>query len=266
MGSGPPLVYLPGLDGTAEMLFPHERELAERYTLLRVRSRDARPFDYDVLIEDVVEALDAQGVRGALVLGESFGSTLALRLALERPDRVERLVLVSGFAYFPDRTLLRVAHAVECVVPHAVLQGIRRSVVVPLLAVDGVASELRRRFVDIALARPFDGYFGRVSLVSRFDARDRLAEIRVPTLVVAGDRDKLVPVGCSIELARRIPTATLRVLCGAGHACLLAPGVSVARLVEEWVGSDEAAEAGAPGPRLSAPCPALSRSTPARGA
>jgi pimeloyl-ACP methyl ester carboxylesterase len=240
IGNGPPLVYLPGLDGTGEMLFPHEAELARSYRLLRIRSRDARPFEYEDLLDDVLHALELEGVDRATIMGESFGSTLALRLALTHPHRIEKLVLVSGFAYFPDRLLVRAGDVVGRLVPHAVLQGVRRSVIVPMLAVDGVAAEHRRRFVDIALGRPFDGYLGRVSLISRFDVRDRLGEIDIPTLVVAGNGDKLVPMGCSVELARLLPAATLRVLPGAGHACLLAPGVSIAQLLQQWAESGQA--------------------------
>ena len=118
--------------------------------------------------------------------------------------------------------------------PHSVLTAIRRTVVVPVLAVDGVAGEHRTEFCEIALAQRFDGYFGRVQLVAGFDVRERLAEITAPTLVLAGAGDKLVPVGCSIELASRLPNATLRVLEHAGHACLLAADVSLVSLLEDW--------------------------------
>jgi pimeloyl-ACP methyl ester carboxylesterase len=242
IGSGPPLVYLPGLDGTAEMLFAHEQSLAQSYRLLRVPSRESRPFDYGDLVDDVLDALDSANVDRATIVGESFGSTVALQLALRAPERIERLVLVSGFARFPDRALLRLGHVLSSYVPQTLMIGVRRTLVVPLLAVDGVAPEFRRRFVEIALARPFDGYLGRVALISQFDVRDRLAEIDVPTLVLAGDGDKLVPNGCSIELASRLPHATLRVLTGAGHACLLSRRVSLVDLLAEWeraAGSEE---------------------------
>jgi pimeloyl-ACP methyl ester carboxylesterase len=234
IGSGPPLVYLPGLDGTAEMLFAHEEALARSYRVLRVPSRERRPFGYADLVDDVLEALDAEGLDRATIVGESFGSSVALQLTLRAPERVERLVLVSGFARFPDRTLLGVGHILSNYVPNTLMVGVRRTLVVPLLAVDGVAPEHRRRFVEIALARPFDGYLGRVALISEYDVRARLGAIDVPTLVLAGDGDKLVPNGCSIELASLLPRATLRVLKGAGHACLLARRVSLVDILASW--------------------------------
>jgi pimeloyl-ACP methyl ester carboxylesterase len=266
LGSGPPLVYLPGLDGTAEMLFPHEASLAHEYRVLRVPSRERRPFGYADLVDDVLCALDAEGAGRAIVVGESFGSTVALRLALEHPDRVERLVIVSGFARFPDRSLLRLGNMVGNVVPPSLLLGVRRTLVVPLLAVDGVAAEHRSRFVRIALGRPFDGYLGRVNLISGFDVRDRLGEISAPTLVLAGVGDKLVPVGCAVELARRLPNATLCVLPCAGHACLLAPRISLSKLLAEWQGPRAREESRVSvSSQLATPHARVNRSTPVRG-
>jgi pimeloyl-ACP methyl ester carboxylesterase len=216
------------------MLFPHERALARHFRVLRIPSRESRPFGYGDLIGDVLGVLDEERVPRATIVGESFGGTLALRLALDHPDRVERLVLVSAFARFPDRVLLQLGDALGRYVPPSIMLGIRRALVVPLLAVDGVAAHHRNRFVEIALGRPFDGYLGRVGLIAGFDLRDRLGEISVPALVLAGDGDQLVPVGCAVELARGLPHATLRILRGAGHACLLAPGVCFARILEDW--------------------------------
>ena len=74
----------------------------------------------------------------------------------------------------------------------------------------------------------------------RYDVRDQLAQVRVPTLFVAADRDHLVP---SVEQARfmaaRVPGASMRVLEGHGHICLLAPDLDMSLILAEWMGSPE---------------------------
>jgi pimeloyl-ACP methyl ester carboxylesterase len=234
VGSGPPLVYVPGLDGSGELLFAQEPELARRYRLLRTRSRADRTFGYADLVDDVAAALDAEKVERATILGESFGGTVALRFALAHPERVARLVLVSTFAYFSNRRLLG-AGLFLCrrLSPAAIFRG-KGMVDLYALALDGVPREVRGRLVNVTRRQPPDGYVRRVELVAEHDVRDRLGEIVAPTLVVAGERDRLVPPEHARELAGRLPNATLRLFDCAGHACLVNPAFSLATAIEEW--------------------------------
>jgi pimeloyl-ACP methyl ester carboxylesterase len=81
------------------------------------------------------------------------------------------------------------------------------------------------------------GYLGRLRILTRFDAREDLPRIQVPTLFLAADRDHLIP---SVEqgryMAARVPGAALRVLEGHGHACLIAPGVDLGEILDAWGG------------------------------
>ncbi len=61
-------------------------------------------------------------------------------------------------------------------------------------------------------------YVKLLAAIGRFDLRDRLGEISVPTLVVAGEQDTTVSLGCKLELAAGIPGARLERIAGSGHA------------------------------------------------
>jgi pimeloyl-ACP methyl ester carboxylesterase len=84
-----------------------------------------------------------------------------------------------------------------------------------------------------------EGYVNRLRILMRYDVRDRLSQLAMPTLFLASDRDHLVP---SVEQARfmssRVPGSTLRVLEGHGHICLIAPGVDLDQLLREWEAMD----------------------------
>ena len=149
IGEGPPLVYVPGLDGSGEMLFAHEDEVARRFRLLRVPSRTDSAFDYDDLVGDVLAAMDDENVGRATVFAESFGGSVALELALRRPDRVERLVMLNTFAWFPNRALLRWGGALARSAPAAVVHAVRVLVDMPTLALEGVPADARSRFLEI---------------------------------------------------------------------------------------------------------------------
>jgi pimeloyl-ACP methyl ester carboxylesterase len=91
-----------------------------------------------------------------------------------------------------------------------------------------------QRFLGITRETTREGYLNRLRILRRYDVRDRLREIRVPTLFLAASEDHLVP---SVEQAERmaaaVPGARLRVLEGHGHVCLIAPDVDLGEILDE---------------------------------
>jgi pimeloyl-ACP methyl ester carboxylesterase len=80
-----------------------------------------------------------------------------------------------------------------------------------------------------------DGYCNRLQVLTGYDVRHRLQEIRVPTLFLASDRDRLVPsVAQARYMAARVPGSRVRVLEGHGHICLIAPDIDLARILDDW--------------------------------
>ena len=81
-----------------------------------------------------------------------------------------------------------------------------------------------RRFLDVSSDTTLEGYRNRLRMLRDYDVRPRLHEIRAPTLLLAAAEDRLVP---SVEQARimaaAIPHATLVVLEGHGHECVISP-------------------------------------------
>jgi 3-oxoadipate enol-lactonase len=78
----------------------------------------------------------------------------------------------------------------------------------------------------------------QIVAIARHEAEERLAALRVPTLVLTGDRDRLVPPENSRRLARVIPGARLAVLLGAGHAFPFErPDETVRLLSEHFLGA-----------------------------
>ena len=232
-GGAPPFLYLPGLDGSAELLFAQEEELATAYRVHRVPWRTEGRFGYEDLVGDVRGTLDELGVERAVVFAESFGGTVALQFALEHPERVERLVVLNSFAYFPKRALVRWGRALARTAPLPVVAAIRALVDVPTLALEGVPPEARRRFLRAANAQPLAAYARRLELVESLDLRSRLHELKVPALFIAAELDRVVPWRESQFMAERVPGAQFRLLPHIGHATLLTPGVSLLELLHQ---------------------------------
>jgi pimeloyl-ACP methyl ester carboxylesterase len=242
IGEGPPLVYLPGLDGSGELLFAQEDELGTRYRIHRVRYRSEGEFTYDDLVRDVIEVLDEADVKRATIVAESFGGTIGLHLALAYPERVERLMVLNTFAKFSNRRFLRWGGLLIRRAPPRLVHAVRYAIDTPTLALlERIPRDRRRRFLDVARRQPLCGYARRIELLEKLDFTGDLSEISVPTLVVSGEVDRVVPSAASRELAKRIPGAILRTLPGVGHAALMTPGVSLLEILQNWpqINTDE---------------------------
>jgi pimeloyl-ACP methyl ester carboxylesterase len=219
----PPLVYLPGIDGTGELLLETAGRLGEHFRLLRLAydPGGAVPPDYRELADSVAARIAEAGIPRALVLAESFGVAVALALALDDPGRVAGLALVNGFAHFDRRGSLCVSRAVAALAPDAVYSAARRLAARPALFAPRRAE--RELALFLALSRDAFGpaYRERLALIARLDLRRRLGEIRCPVALFASDCDRVVPaIRAAREMQRGLPDATLEVLPRAGHVVL----------------------------------------------
>jgi pimeloyl-ACP methyl ester carboxylesterase len=204
--------------------------LGERFRCLALDYRDvgdsdpaAGPYAIRDLAQDVFALGDELGIERAALVGISMGGFIALEMALARPAFVERLVLVVTSAGGPThvstsprimRALMPGDEAVESG------EGARR--VCSLVAGPGFAErnpDAIDEFVEIARHRPMrvDGYLRQLEACRAHDVSARLAEIEVPTLVLHGDADPLVPLANGRFLAERIAGARLIVYEGVGH-------------------------------------------------
>jgi pimeloyl-ACP methyl ester carboxylesterase len=193
------------------------------------------------LVADAARVLDGHGIARAHVVGTSMGGALAQLLALDFPDRVGSLVLMSTSPAGPADDLPGVAD------PYAAfLAGARLDWSDPRSVVERRVGEVRA----LGGARPFDEAHVRAFVerdatraVSAASAqnhelldggapwRDRLGEIAVPTLVIHGGADPLFPPGHAEALANEIPDARLVVLDGAGHVLHPADHDAVVRAI-----------------------------------
>jgi pimeloyl-ACP methyl ester carboxylesterase len=233
-GSGPLLVYIAGLDGTGQLFFKQLPSLSRSYRVVTFSSRDAGRFNYDDLTDDVAWIIRSLGEERAIILGESFGGTVALSFALHYPEMVQRLIVVNSFPRFRKRLKIRLAARLASALPFPFLRPVRQAASSLGLYVDGVTGEDRRRFFEAIRAVKGEGYARRLKLIADFNVEDRLCEIHAPTLFIAGDRDWLIPSAEEArKMAQRVPNATVKVIKGAGHACLLGNRINLSELLGE---------------------------------
>jgi pimeloyl-ACP methyl ester carboxylesterase len=184
------------------------------------------PYSLQDMAADSLGVLDALGIARAHIVGVSMGGMIAQRIALTAPDRVLSLASImssSGARHLPGpkAEVLRVflgrpeGHGEEAIVNHYI--RLFQVIGSPAFPLDETA--LRER-VLLATRRSFHpaGTVRQMTAVAADSRRaDELSRIKVPTLVVHGKSDPLVPVACGHDTARRISRSQFVAIEGMGH-------------------------------------------------
>ncbi len=190
------------------------------------------------------------GIDAAAVVGNSMGGFIAAELAIAFPQRVERLVLVSaaGISTYDYRPGLRVLPAMrraervleassawvasksDTVVRRARLREAALNVVVrhPDRLPAALAAEQVR-----GAGKP--GFLPALQTIFEYDFRERLPEIACPTLIVWGDRDRLVPLRDADVFAELIPNSRKVVFADTGHMSMLERPAAFNELLEGFL-------------------------------
>lgn len=230
----PTLILVPGLDGTALLFYRQLPLLAERFHVLAFPLPNESDRSMADLVEELRVLVDEVSDGAAILCGESFGGALSLSFALAHPERVRGLVIVNSFSRVSQRVGLRLAPLALRALPWGAMPLVRRFTEQRLHSPHALPEDLRE-FRERSKQIGREGYIRRLEILRDYDVRERLAELRAPTLFIAGDRDKLVP---SVREARfmseRVPDAELVILEGYGHICLINHDLSLLDHVGPW--------------------------------
>lgn len=239
-GQGPAVILVPGMNGTGELFYRQIPRLERSYRVATYSLRDDAE-SLDVLASDLAHAVDvaAPDDRRAIIVGESFGGAVALTFAVQYPERVAALVILNSFAYFAPQHRLRLAIAGLSLVPWDIMPLVRRVTAFRLHSRHTHRTEVKQ-FIAMTARATREGYINRLKLLTRYDVRDRLQDIRRPTLFLASEYDHLVP---AVEQARymsaRVPASVMRILEGHGHICLIAPDLDLSVILDAWIGGTQ---------------------------
>jgi pimeloyl-ACP methyl ester carboxylesterase len=236
-GEGDAIVLVPGMNGSPELFYRQLPRLRRRFRVATYTLRDDAP-GHETLADDLAAVIDnvAPVERRAIVVGESFGGTVALTCALRHPARVAALVVLNSFPFFTPQFRLNLAIAGLRALPWGAMVVVRRFTASRLHSRHTHARDIRT-FLDLTSRSTREGYLNRLRLLTSFDVRQRLADIRQPTLFLASELDHLVPaVAQARYMAALVPGGVMRVLEGHGHICLIAPDLDLAAILHEWHG------------------------------
>jgi pimeloyl-ACP methyl ester carboxylesterase len=209
-GQGPPVILLHGGLANTEYWGNQIKALAPHHTVIAMdsrghgrSSRDARPYGYDLMADDVVALMDALKVPKADIVGWSDGGILGLDLAIRHPDRVGKI-----FAFAANT------------VPSGVKDDVEKN---PTFAafIKRAGEEYATRS---ATPKEYDAFVEQISKMWASEPNwtdAQLQAIAAPVLVVDGDHDEAIKREHTEYIAAAIPHAGLLILPNASHFAFL---------------------------------------------
>ncbi|MBM2826984.1 MAG: alpha/beta hydrolase fold protein [Dehalococcoidia bacterium] len=236
LGQGQPLMFVSGLGASVQMsLDTVIRPLAERFQVYGLDlpgggESDKPPISYtlEYSLKTVLDFMDALSIKTISVVGSSMGGLVSLGLALEHSNRVDKLVLVDSVGLgrevgliFRLASLPILGEILGTPWLPAIKMALRSSYRSPPVDVDALAREFHR-------IRSLPGAKRALLLVLRYGLnfkglkkhlvmRDRLPELRLPTLIMWGKNDPIFPVKHAYAAHQLIPNSRLHIFPECGH-------------------------------------------------
>jgi pimeloyl-ACP methyl ester carboxylesterase len=241
-GDGPPVVIIPGLAGGYELLGPLAKHLAKDFRVIsyQLRGEDncfalRRPFDREDLVSDLAELLDCLCLEKPTIMGVSFGGVLAMEFAAKHPYRLKDLIIQGAGSRFERGLFQQVAGTVLSRFPLPSDNPFVNQFF-NLLFGGATKKDALFDFVTRQIWQTDQSMMAhRFHLVESFDINGRLERVRVPTLILAGDKDVLVTSRTLTELVKGIENSQLKRLPRCGHLAFVTNPTMVADKVRRFL-------------------------------
>ena len=227
-GSGHPLIFVSGLNGTGRSWQPQVDAFSPRFRTITYDQRGTgasdklqRTFSVDQMTAELVGLMDALGIERAHIVGQSTGGAIGQTLAVEHPQRIARMVVYSTWTHC-DPWFRRLFEARRLMYEQCGSELHARFHPLWLYPPDYVNShdeeiEAERR-VAVGNAPPVECSIGRIDAILAFDRRADLGRIRTPTLIIVAEDDYITPSYHAKALNRAIAGSQLKVFPGGGHS------------------------------------------------
>ena len=255
-GKGEPLVLIMGLGGECGDWVLQLRAFTKHYRVLTFDNRGvgksdklSKPYTIKTMADDIVGLMDYLKIDRAHLLGVSMGGMIAQEVAINHPERVGKLILVSTNAGrdekgrhspqllkamglkedFSDEDVksVDINKVMTSLNAHAFSGGAIKLMAVPF-------GWLRTKIFGIA------GLRGQFEAVMTHSTLDRLHLIKAPTLVMAGTEDRIISLSSAEMMASRIPNARLVSIEGGSHTLVAEKRAKFNREVLGFLASGEA--------------------------
>lgn len=219
-GAGAPLMLIMGFGADGNLWEKHVQEYQKHFTCYLIDNRGVGesgqpkgPYTTKQMAEDVIAVMDHAGVQNAAVAGISMGGAIAQQLALNHPDRVRSLALISTWSRFNAyaTTIYENLKKIRATSKPGVFMELLQLWIFGHPFYESSMSDLVAGQANAANNRSpqtKEGFDGQLDACIHHNVFSRLSEINVPTLITVGDLDIFTPPAFSKELHAGISGST----------------------------------------------------------
>ena len=178
------------------------------------------PYTMDALADECLELIDVLAARRLVLVGHSMGGMVAQEVAARAPERIAALVLAATTAAFgkPDGAWQRafIAERTARLDAGMTMAELAQRLVADMVAPNADPSAIAEATAVMAAVPP-STYRAALAALMGFDRRAALADVRAPTLLIAGEHDKSAPPALMQKMAGRITGSQFVCLEDCGH-------------------------------------------------
>ena len=235
----PLFIFLPGMDGTGQLLRTQTDGLEAYFDVrcLAIPPTDLTTWESlsDQVIALVQKELKKSPDRLVYLCGESFGGCLAMKVVLRSPGLFQRVILINPASSFKHRPWMKLGAQIAGILPEPIY---RMSTVgfLPLLSrLERISRDDRRALLQAMKSVPKSTSAWRISLLSQFEvSAAELQKLTQPFLLLGSVRDSLLPSLTELKwLTENLQNSRLVVLPYSGHTCLLEADMNLLDLMKE---------------------------------
>jgi len=235
----PLLVYLPGMDGTGELFHQQTPDLKEQFNLRCLSIPSQNKFDWEQLTQATIDCLEKELIThqnsSIYLCGESFGGCLAMKVALAKPELIDKLVLINCASSFNQQPILSLGITITRWIPSWLHRNSTVGLLPFLAELNRLSYSDRRALLNAMKSLPQKIVSWRLSLLRDFAVDPtQCSQFQPTTLIVSSKCDRLLPSEQeAIKLAALFPNSIQEILPNSGHACLLETDIKLMAIMAQ---------------------------------
>lgn len=228
-GEGDPLVLIMGFGADGNVWELHVAEYQKHFKCILIDNRGvgksdqpAGPYSTEMMAEDTIAVMNHAGIEKAHVAGISMGGAIAQTVALNHPERVGKLVLISTWPVFDNytKTVYRNLKKIRTTTPPDVfMELLQLWIFAPPYYKEGLEdlAEGQQNALESTSPQSQNGFDGQLDACIGHDVVDRLGEIKHTTLITVGEKDIFTPPIFSHMLYKGIEDSSFLSFPSGGH-------------------------------------------------
>jgi pimeloyl-ACP methyl ester carboxylesterase len=173
----------------------------------------------EIMAADTIKFLQKLKIKACHIIGISMGGTIALQVVLKNTALVESLILTNTFSKLrPQKAATWFFYGIRLILVHVFGIHKQANYVANRLFPRPENEELRIEFTRQVRQANHQGYRSTLRSYARYDLSEQVRKINIPTLIVTGEDDPVVPPAVQTELTNQIPNSRQVLIPNAGHA------------------------------------------------